>query len=58
MERTVKITAPEGLHARSTALLVSAATPLNSSNGTKWVETILSYEANRNNLLGCLNVPK
>lgn len=28
---------------------------LNISNGTKYVETILSYEANRDNLLGCHN---
>lgn len=28
---------------------------LNSSNGTKYLETILSYEANRGNLLGCHN---
>ncbi|MEG0473831.1 MAG: MupG family TIM beta-alpha barrel fold protein, partial [Solibacillus sp.] len=28
---------------------------LNMSNGTKYVETILSYEANRDNLLGCHN---
>ncbi|MEG0471551.1 MAG: MupG family TIM beta-alpha barrel fold protein [Solibacillus sp.] len=28
---------------------------LNMSNGTKYVETILSYEANRDHLLGCHN---
>ncbi|MEG0473540.1 MAG: MupG family TIM beta-alpha barrel fold protein [Solibacillus sp.] len=28
---------------------------LNMSNGTKYVETILSYEANRDNVIGCHN---
>lgn len=31
MERNFKITAPEGLHARPAALLVTAATPFSSS---------------------------